>query len=279
LAALGAAITIGAIIYAASRLREQPHHQGRGGSSGLRAFADVWRNPYARPLLAVHFLSDIGGASFVGLLPYISDYVLKTPGYTAYYLLALLIGFTVGIPLWVPLSRNLSKRSAWVLAVSLQLPICLIYFLLREGDWVLLLGGIFAIGFLNACGAVVAPSLQVDVIDVDEYRTGERKEGVYFASWNLLQKTAFGINLAVVGFVLQLSGFMPNVEQAVITKRAISFAFAGLPFLAMLAVVAILTRFRLDERAHSEIRAKLAERATAAAARREPTANEADAGS
>jgi GPH family glycoside/pentoside/hexuronide:cation symporter len=263
LAALGAGLTIPAMLFAGLWLREQPERLGRGSKSGLRAFVDVWRNPHARPLLAVHFLGDLGGASFVGLLPYVSDYILKTPGYSAYYLLALLLGITVGIPMWVPLSRRLSKRRVWILAISLQIPFCLLYFFMREGDWPLLIVGMFAIGFLNACAAVVAPSLQTDVIDFDEYRTGERKEGVYFASWNLLQKTAFGINLAVVGVILQVSGFQPNVEQALVTKRAVNLAFAGLPCVMMFTTIVILLRFRLDEGTHARIRAALVERVNA----------------
>jgi GPH family glycoside/pentoside/hexuronide:cation symporter len=260
LAVIAGGLTVAAMLFAGLRLREQPGRQGRGSTRGVRAFADVWRNPHARPLLAVHFLGDLGGASFVGLLPYVSDYILKTPGYSAYYLLALLLGITIGIPIWVPLSRRLSKRRVWILAMALQAPFCVFYFFLREGDWALLLGGMFAIGFLNACAAVVAPSLQTDVIDFDEYRTGERKEGVYFASWNLLQKTAFGINLALVGFVLQVSGFQPNAEQALATKRAIGLVFAGLPCVMIVATVAILLRFRLDERLHARIRAALLDR-------------------
>lgn len=263
LASAAAVVTSSAMIFAALRLREQPGHQGRGSDRGLRAFFDVWRNPHARPLLGVHFLGDLGGASFVGLLPYVSDYILHTPGYTAYYQLALLIGLVCGVPAWVPLSRRFSKRGVWLVAIGVQAPLCLMYFLLREGEAMTLMAGMFVIGFINGCAPAVAASLQSDVIDVDEYHTGERKEGVYFASWNLLQKTAFGVNLALVGLVLQWSGFQPNVEQGEATVRAISFAFAGLPFLATLGMLYLLSRFRLDERMHSEIRTALLERAGA----------------
>jgi Na+/melibiose symporter-like transporter len=50
------------------------------------------------------------------------------------------------------------------------------------------------------------------------------------------------------------------VEQSLMTKRAISIAFAGLPFLTMIAIVAMLSRFQLDETTHARIRAALTER-------------------
>jgi GPH family glycoside/pentoside/hexuronide:cation symporter len=246
-------------------VREHPAHKGRFAPRGARAFLDVWRNPHARPLLGVHFLGDLGGASFAGLMPYVSDYILHTKGYTAYYQLALLIGLTVGVPSWVPLSRRFSKRGVWLVAIAVQMPLCLIYFVLREGDATLLFIGMFLVGFVNGCAPAVAASLQTDVIDVDEYETGERKEGVYFASWNLLQKSAFGINIMLVGFVLQWAGFEPNIEQSLSTQRAIGIAFAGLPFLATVGMLILLLRFRLDERMHNEIRVALVQRAAARA--------------
>lgn len=263
MAMIAGCVTFVAMMFTAVRVREVEGHQERFSPRGVRAFFDVWRNPHARPLLGVHFLGDLGGASFAGLLPYVSDYILHTPGSTSSYQAALLIGLTVGVPTWVPLARRFSKKGVWLVAIAAQLPLCLIYFILREGDETILIAGMFLVGFVNGCAPAVAPSLQTDVIDVDEYETGERKEGVYFASWNLLQKSAFGINVMLVGLVLQWAGFVANVEQTAATKRAIGVAFAGLPFLATIGMLILLTRFRLDERMHSRIRVALLERAAA----------------
>lgn len=252
--------TIAAMVFTAMRLREQPDRVDKGSARGMGAFLDVLRNRHAWPLLGVHFLSDLGGASFASLLPYVSDYILKTPGYTAYYQLALLLGLTLGIPFWVPMSRRIGKRGAWLIATILQVPLCAGYLLLEEGHAVLLIGGMFFIGFLNGAAGAVAQSMQSDVIDYDEYRTGERKEGVYFASWNFLQKTAFGINLALIGFLLQWAGFTPNVEQSATAQQAISFGFVGLPFVTMIIIVVLLSRFRLDEKTHAGILLELEKR-------------------
>jgi Na+/melibiose symporter-like transporter len=47
-----------------------------------------------------------------------------------------------------------------------------------------------SIGALFGCGAMLAPAVEADVIDDDERRTGERKEGSYFASWNLATRAS-----------------------------------------------------------------------------------------
>lgn len=46
--------------------------------------------------------------------------------------------------------------------------------------------------------------------DDDERRSGERKEGLYFAAWTFTNKAAGASVVLVVGAALQLAGFEPN---------------------------------------------------------------------
>ncbi len=99
----------------------------------------------------------------------------------------------------------------------------------------------------SGCGGPLGPSLLAEVIDYDERRTGERKEGIYFAAWALVQKTSTALVVLVVGIALQLSGFEANAEQSPAADLAIRFCLAGLPCL-MFAVGALAFRgFSLDE--------------------------------
>jgi len=49
-------------------------------------------------------------------------------------------------------------------------------------------------GLRDGCGGVLSASILADVIDLDERRTGERKEGVYSAAMTLVLKV--GTSLA-----------------------------------------------------------------------------------
>lgn len=81
---------------------------------------------------------------------------------------------------------------------------------------------------------MVSPSIQADVIDYDEYLTGERKEGSYFAAWGLVQKNAGGISAMITGSGLQFSGFRPSVEQSAATKLVLRAAVLGPPVRSVL---------------------------------------------
>ena len=103
-------------------------------------------------------------------------------------------------------------------------------------------------------GAVVAPSIQSDVIDYDEYKSGKRKEGTYFATWNFVFKSATGITLMLTGFVLSSSGFVPNQEQAEATKLALLILYAIFPLVCYSIGALIFTRFNLNEVEYKKIR-------------------------
>jgi GPH family glycoside/pentoside/hexuronide:cation symporter len=125
--------------------------------------------------------------------------------------------------------------------------------------WVIVIAAIFA-GLAAGCGGTVAPSIQGDVIDYDEYLTGERKEGSYFAAWNFVYKSATGVMLLLTGFVLQVSGFVPNAPQSMTTQVAMVSLYGLFPLVCYAIGSAMMLRFKLDETEHGRIREELRRR-------------------
>jgi Na+/melibiose symporter-like transporter len=122
--------------------------------------------------------------------------------------------------------------------------------------WVIVIAAMFA-GLAAGCGGTVAPSIQGDVIDYDEYLTGERKEGSYFAAWNFVYKSATGVMLLLTGFVLQVSGFVPNAPQSMTTQVAMVSLYGLFPLVCYAIGSVMMLRFKLDETEHGRIRAEL----------------------
>ncbi len=239
---------------AAWRLRERAEFLGRGGSSPWRSFRDVLANPHARILIGVFFLEQLGFGALVALIPYLSDYVLETPGSTGIYLFSAIGAALLSIPLWIHLSRRLGKMRIWIVSIVAKVVLFMMAFLLGAGDFVLMIVIATLFGIMNGCGSVVGPSLEADVVDWDEAETGERKEGSYFAAWNFAQKAAAGVALWAIGVMLAITGFVPNVPQganALLGMRSLASVVPGL--LHVLALILML-RFSLDESAHLKAR-------------------------
>jgi len=164
--------------------------------------------------------------------------------------------------MWLPLSRRYGKIRVWIGGMLLTGVSFGAMFLLPFFDdvntrliWIIVMA--FFGGLANGCGGTLGPSVQGDVIDYDEHLTGERKEGAYFAAWNFVQKGALGVMLLLTGFVLEYSGFVPNQEQTMTVKMAMVTLYGLFPLVCYLIGAYMFTKFKLDEYAHSEIRAGL----------------------
>jgi GPH family glycoside/pentoside/hexuronide:cation symporter len=90
-----------------------------------------------------------------------------------------------------------------------------------------------------------------DVIEVDEFKTGRRREGLYFGVIQFLQKLSAGLVLAGGGLVLTLIGYVPNVEQSETSIMGIRLTFClGVSFLLassiFLAIMYPMTKAKHD---------------------------------
>lgn len=264
--ALGTALGMGAlIVFAGAQLREPQENQGRVNEKPLQAFADVWRNPHAKLLIVVTFIENIGSAAIGVLTLYVAQYVVGAPALAPLFILCYMVPSTLSVPLWLPLSRRFGKVRLWMFSMILT---------------GLAFGAMFALPFLDSvttksiyiavaaafgglaagCGGTIGPSVQGDVIDYDEYTTGERKEGSYFAAWNFVFKGGMGAMLLLTGFVLQFAGFVPNQPQTMTVQVAMVSLYGLFPLVCYLVGAFLFRRFSLDEKAHGEIRAVLDER-------------------
>jgi GPH family glycoside/pentoside/hexuronide:cation symporter len=248
---MAAAVLIG---LAALALRERSEFQGRGGSNPWRSFGDVLANPHSRILIGIFFLEQLGFSALVVLLPYLSDYVLETPGSTAVYLFGAIGAGMLSIPLWIVISRRFGKKQVWFWSVAAKTLLFGVIFFLGEGDLVPLAILTICFGLMNGCGSVVGPSLKADVVDWDEARTGERKEGSYFATWNFAQKGAAGVSVWAIGLMLAATGFVPNAAQSDSTIFGMRLLASAFPFVLHLGALALITRFTLGEAEHRAAR-------------------------
>lgn len=264
LSALAAVATAALILFAVVRLRERQDFQGRVNDSPFGAFKDVWANKHARLVLVVTFIEHTGSA-VIGLLTlYIAQYVVGRPELAAVIILSYFIPSSLSVPMWVPLSRKFGKIRLWIFSMLLTGFSFGAMFLLPFIDTdvrttLIFTAAVFA-GLAAGCGGTIAPSVQSDIIDYDEYLTGERKEGSYFAAFNFVHKSAIGVMTLITGYVLQFSGFVPNQEQTQSVQISMVFLYGMLPLICYVIGAIMFSRFTLDENEHQIMRAELEKR-------------------
>ncbi len=261
----GGAAIAATILYSVARLEERPDFQGRGAVGIRAAFADVLRNKHGRLLFFVFAVETFGSASIAMLAPYVMQYVVKAPGLTEVFILCYFVPQFALTPIWVRLSRRVGKKRLWLFSMAAQTLGYVAMFFVAEGAYVTLFLVVFLLGLGGGCGAVVGPSIQADVIDYDEYLTGERKEGAYVAIWNFIRKAAGALTAGLTGIVLQLVEYEPNaVDQSEATKTAMLALMGLLPAGCYAIGTLVFSFFSLNEKEHAKVIAVLDERRRAA---------------
>ena len=234
-------------------VRERPDYTGRAAHNPLRALRDLWRNAPARLVLGVHFVQEVAMSSITILTVYVGEYVANLPRAAPLFILAYLVFSAAPTPLWVMLARRWGKKRLWVASLAFSGAAFGGMYFVGPGDLVLLLVLASLAGLAGGCGYTVGPAALGDVIDYDEYHTGERKEGAYAAGWYFVQKFSYGIMLMITGFALSWAGFVPKAEQTEQVIFVLRFLYALLPMVCFIAAAVMFLRYTLDEAAHTKI--------------------------
>jgi len=177
-----------------------------------------------------------------------------------------LLAIVVSLPMWLAISKRVEKRTLYVLGAASWIGSQL-FLLAATPEWPRL--WIFvgaAIGGVGYAAADMIPwSMLGEVVDEDELRSGERREGLYFGLFTFLRKLGGASAVAIALFLLDLSGYVANQPQGQTTITTIRVLTAVVPgvFVALGAWVALaypITRAR-----HAEILAALEARNAATA--------------
>jgi GPH family glycoside/pentoside/hexuronide:cation symporter len=246
--------------------RERPAEQLPAPLPARRALRETLGNRPFRLVMGLYLLSWTAASVLAAVLIYFASYYLRLPEQANYFVLAAQGSAILFIPLVVWLSRRLDKRRA---------------FMLGSLAWILVLMGIFALrpdqvrlayllAFLSGVGiatAYVLPWAMVpDIVEYDQARTGQRREGSFYAFASFFQKLATGLAIWGMGQALAWTGYITPVAgqplpaqppQAVQAIRT----FAG-PVPALLLLLAILCAwyYPITRQSHQALVEELASR-------------------
>jgi GPH family glycoside/pentoside/hexuronide:cation symporter len=163
-----------------------------------------------------------------------------------------IVGFAA-IPLVVWVSNRLGKRRALIAIYGLT---CLgglakWFDFSPRHPWLIFFDPILC-GPIWIAVLVVINSMIADICDEDELRSGQRREGMYGAIFNWVQKLAVSLSLLGTGLTLQLSGFDPKLgghQPGVVLTTMRLFIVGATSVTALLAIWALRSYTLTPERA------------------------------
>lgn len=239
-----------------ARIQERPDFYTRESNPLVPGVRRVMRNRPFRVLLGCYLAASITGAIPGLMMPYFTKYVLRPEDpdrWIGLFLLTYFASAFLFMPLWIKASRRFGKKPIYLITFAMGITGSAALFFVGEGQ----LWQTFAIlvwaGSSFGVRLFLAPAMQADVIDYDEFLTGKRREAQYGALWAIMTKFAVIPSASIPLSILASLGFQPNVVQSETVRFAISAIFGLLPAATSLVALVIAFFFPIDEATHRAI--------------------------
>src|SRR6056297_30845 len=171
---------------------------------------------------------------------------------------ALVTTFLV-IPIVARMSKMIGKKRAFIVSQGISIVgYILLWFLFVPGKPYLFIFALpfFSFGIVSLFTLMM--SMTADVCDLDELKSGKRREGIFGAIYWWMVKFGFAIAGLLSGAILSLVGFDATAE--VQTEEAITglrIFYSGLPILGTLVAIFVMKDYGLTEERANEIRSEL----------------------
>ncbi|MDP2334116.1 MAG: MFS transporter [Reyranella sp.] len=222
-------------------------------------FFQPLKNRLFRRLLLVFVVNGAALGVAVTVMLFYVEHVLKGGKLQAgIILLTYFIAGAASVPLWLLLSRRLSKAAAWFIGMVLTAVAMALAIFIGPGDfyWFLAISVITGMGIGADYG--LPPSILADVINAQEGGDSRGKTGTYFGLWALSTKLATAIGAAGSLPVAAMLGFNP--AKGLYGTTALIFVYIVLP-VAIKIIAALLLWFIRIEAERGSVRQELTGRA------------------
>jgi GPH family glycoside/pentoside/hexuronide:cation symporter len=257
--AIFGALMMGVSLITFFAVREPPlPEKGKAMMGFFKTYAHVFRN---KPFLVIVFtyMSHITAVTVVsGIMIYYFKYLFDNEGMTTVGLLILLVTAMLFIPLSVLVSKRIGKKTTYLVGMLIIAAACVVIFFLGHVIGLLF---VFVMMFVAGIGlSTTYPmpwSMIPDTVEYGYLQTGERREGGYYGLWTFISKIGQALAIALSGWILELSGYLPEVEQTATARLGIRVLLGPVTAAIFVAAVVVLSFYPLNEKRYNEVLEKI----------------------
>jgi GPH family glycoside/pentoside/hexuronide:cation symporter len=256
--------------------REQRDHMELKQPGLLESLRAAWRTPPFLYSLGIFLLTWICMDVIQLVLLYYLKYWLRRESEIALRVftvefeilerdLIMIVIFVTAIlvlPLWQWVARRWSKRWAYVAGVAFWAVMQILLALVTSSTslWAILVL-CFLAGVGIAAAHVLPWAIIPDAVEWDEWKTGERHEGMFYSLSTLVHKVALSLAVVVVPLVLQFTGYKPNIaEQSPSTLLGLRILMGPVPAVLLCLGILCAIRYPLTRERYAQILRELEER-------------------
>lgn len=248
---------------------EEPPHEPPPSKpiNPFQTFREVFSNHPFRLAATVYLLSfaavDIILLVFVR---YLLDYIGVTPGFDNVLIGIMLATALASMPFTVKLMRTLGKRRTYIASIIFFIGVLILFSQLRPGDQTLIIIIAILAGAGYGAASAIPWAIVADIIEVDELKTGERREGLYYGYLVFFRKLAGALSAFIVGEILSATGFISStagslpVIQPQSALTAMRYILSVIPAVLLSLAVIAAWFYPLNRETYNAIRQQLEER-------------------
>lgn len=216
---------------------------------------DAWANAPFRALLLAYGVGALGAAMPATLILFYVQHVLQAAHLAEAFLAIYFLSGFLFLPAWTRVARRVGTRRAWLAAMVVNAGAFVFAYGLGPGDTAAYAAVCLVSGIGFGAGLVLPNSLVADVVDYDELRSGQRREGLYFGLWSIVTKLSAAVGAAAALPALQWAGYVPQAEhQSEAVRHTLRLLYAGVPCLCYAAGLLLARRFPIDESVQRRVR-------------------------
>lgn len=221
----------------------------------LAAALELLQNAAFRQVLGLYLFAWMGLQMTAAMLPYfVGLWMNLPPTHFSQMALTVQVSAIAALAGWSWLGQRCEKRTVFLLGAPLTS--CCLAALggVQPGQLGWLYGLAIGVGLGLATLYLVPFAMLPDVIDLDELRTGQRREGLYFSAVVFLQKLGLAIALFGCGQALEWAGFSAAApEQPVNALLAVRLLVGPVPALLVGLSLYFAWRYPISRNQHQAI--------------------------
>lgn len=168
----------------------------------------------------------------------------------------------IGAILAMPASTYITKRYCKVklfkyTQLSVGVLSLLMFFLVQPGDMVMAFILYFILSFVVDLHAPVFWSAIAEAVDYGHAESGKRVSGLSFGGISFAQKTGMGVAGAVVGYLLDFFGYIPDTQQTETALLGLALMLTVIPGAFHVIMGGLMFRYKITDKYYEIIKAKL----------------------
>ncbi|MBN2154557.1 MAG: MFS transporter [Candidatus Lokiarchaeota archaeon] len=250
---IGLAIfSMSCLIWASFHIKENKYTQNENALPLFKSVTETFKNiPFLIFEGANFFYTIAQTIIFTGLF-YFNEYVLNIGGIQSSLPLLLIYAFSLVFTLmWNKLNQRFGLKKVFIIALILCILSGTVAFFVGQSYYpAMIVLIIFGIGYGGI--SLNQGSINADVIDFDELKTGKRRETTYSGINALITKPGISIANALFLFIIQSFGFPPNIDELAVyvatesVKLGIMIGFTIIPAIVFAVALIFMLFYPLD---------------------------------